>query len=270
MAFSVTGDAAFTVDQGDEYTIVVADITITDGDADDVLSLDVVPTYGSLLLDGVVLEADDTWLVSDIVAGSLVYRNDGQQDDADTFDVVAIPMSGGTPGTPTAATSVTVTVTANTGWLAILTPTGKPPRPVVWHTQKWFIETYINEWLSNHWGSVEYVASGADDVITFDWLTLDDDSFLSSLAQDQENAINAEKVSEMTSRLLIRLEETDMSTVKTAVSTSGSGIWSNRVAFHALSAANKARLNELFNDINISGNINDWLAALDAADAAIG
>ena len=79
-----------TVAEGSAGTVITtAMLETTDVDNTDaqlVYTVDAVPTYGTLRLNGTALGLNDTFTQADIDAGNVTYDHDGSQTSADSFD----------------------------------------------------------------------------------------------------------------------------------------------------------------------------------------
>ena len=79
-----------TVAEGSTGTVITtAMLETTDVDNTDaqlVYTVDAVPTYGTLRLNGTALGLNDTFTQADIDAGNVTYDHDGSQTSADSFD----------------------------------------------------------------------------------------------------------------------------------------------------------------------------------------
>jgi hypothetical protein len=272
MAFSITGDKAIPVVQGDFYVVTATDLTITDGDQYSRFHMSTAPTVGTMYRDGVALALLDEFNVADIAAGLIIYSNDGVAATNDAPEFIATPYtSAGVAGTPTAAAAVTITVTAGLAWILMATPFGEAPQLIGYNVERYVMDLQAIAWAKLSGGSWVTALVGASDTIDVtNYVTASSLAFVNDLTNTVQDPIkDYSAVERMRDDIVQMVTPAAWNDLETAVKASGALIYTSATVYFALSEAVRTQAEQMRSELQLTPSHDDFLYAMDLAKAAL-
>lgn len=215
MANPVLVHADWSVDRGGKFVLTATQLDGTDADSN--LShflCTVLPTHGTLKLNGVAVTLTTHITQADITAGKLVYFHDGTANsDAATFKAVDLTAGESAPS------AETITMVANGGWMALAKPFGAPAIVIANVNTEVVALGLIAEWLAAHSGAAEAVKLAGATAVTV--ITRDSYATVADALDSPYAKKKADVVLEIQRRLLPIITDTANADLKALLNAHG-------------------------------------------------